>query len=94
MPYVDDASKRRVEVGSGSLTVGELTYGLQQVVQDFLLDRVRCEGTLRYEHCAQVLGALEGCKADFVDRVLLPYEATKAAQNGDVWDVRLIATNR
>lgn len=93
MPYVGPTSKQRVAAGSGGLTTGELTYQLQQVVQTFLLDRQRV-GELTYSALAGVLGALDGCKADFIDRILLPYEAVKCATNGDCWDARLIATNR
>lgn len=93
MPYVNETQKQRVAVGAGSLTTGELTYALQQVINAHLLDRLRI-GALTFQQLAEVVGALECCKADFIDRILMPYEARKAAENGDVWDAKLIATNR
>jgi len=94
MPYVNEASKQRVASGSGGLGSGELTYQLQQVIQGFLLDRLRINGQIRYDDLGDVTHALVLCQADFVDRIVLPYEAVKCATNGDVWDSRLIATNR
>ena len=91
MPYVNQEARDRIDRGHCPETVGELTYELQQLVQRYLL---RLNRPLHYSDHAEVLAALKGCEADFIDRILLPYEATKAAENGDVWDARLIATNR
>ncbi len=82
MPYI--TKNRRDQIARG-LTVhgpGELTYQLQQVINDFLSDF-----GVEYRTIAECLGALEGCKADFIDQVLLPYEAKKRKENGTVWTI-------
>ena len=91
MPYVTHEARNRIDRGHCPETVGELTYEMQQLAQRYLL---RLDRELHYSDHAEVLAALEGCKADFIDRILMPYEATKCAENGDCWDERLIATNR
>lgn len=93
MPYI--AESARLDYAPGAYlradNVGTLTFQLQQLVQDYLLLAHQMHGgTLRYADLAEVLGAIEGAKADFIDRILLPYEACKAAENGDVWDPRLV----
>jgi hypothetical protein len=40
---------------------------------------------LKYQTLAECLGALEGAKLDLIERVVKPYEAKKAEENGDVW---------
>ena len=80
MPYIEP--KIRVMLGAGVYPrdVGELTYVIQQTINNYL-----SEHRLRYQALAEVLGALEGAKADFINRVLLPYETKKRKENGDVW---------
>ena len=63
---------------------GVLTYQIQQAIQNFLLAE-----DVSYARLAAVLGCLEGAKADFIDRVLLPYEHVKCKDNGDVWQTSL-----
>jgi hypothetical protein len=79
MPYIDQSSRDWV-VSHGAESLGDLTFLLQNTIKEYLQHR-----PVRYATYAEVLGALEGCKADFIDRVLLPYERTKCAENGDVW---------
>lgn len=81
MPYLTPEDRERVLRAGRTNTVGELTYGIQQIVALFMRDR-----GLSYQTCAEVLGALEGVKADFVRRVLNPYEELKQRDNGDCWD--------
>lgn len=82
MPYITQGAKDALADGAQPHDAGELTYLLQQVVQDYI--RSATHG-YRYQTYAEVLGALEGCKADFVDRILLPHERNKKLDNGDVW---------
>lgn len=81
MPYLTTEAKSKLDAGTVPRTAGELTYLLARQVQKYLPEE------LRYEHMATVLGALEGCKSDFIDRILLPYEHRKWRDNGDVWNV-------
>ncbi len=89
MPYIPkDSRPGQVE------NVGELTYKLQNTIMEYLEQRSLAtefgyregiEQGLHYSDLAEVVAALECCKADFVDRILLPYEHKKCAENGDVW---------
>lgn len=82
MPYIRSEDK----IKDLPKNAGELTYAIQQVLKIYL------EGTgLRYAHIAEVLGALEGAKLDFVERIVKPYENQKRMQNGDVWPLTLTA---
>ena len=40
---------------------------------------------LNYQTCNDVMGALEGAKAEFYRRVVGPYEDQKIEENGDVY---------
>lgn len=86
MPYITDQHKKLLAAEDSfgrlrkRLTAGELTYCLQQVLKDYL------GKDFRYEDLAVCLGALEGAKADFIDRIVLPYEHNKRKENGDCWD--------
>lgn len=91
MPYISSQRRRTIQKGmngdgrgvvpgDGLLTPGELTYVLQQVVKNYITDR-----DLSYTTLVEAMGALEGCRADFVNRVLIPFEEGKRVENGDVW---------
>lgn len=89
MPYINKHDRAKfynldsdpMDVPTAPETVGELTYLITRTVQRYLT-----EHGITYSTQAQVLGALEGAKADFIRRVLNPYEATKERENGDVWE--------
>lgn len=85
MPYL--AGKRKLELAAGAraTTAGDLTYLLTMTLQDYLSGR-----PMRYEDLAVCLGALEGAKADFINRVVTPYENGKRLHNGDVWPEELL----
>ena len=89
MPYCTEEAKHRIDHGNQPQNVGELTYKLTSVIQAYLH-----EHGLRYQQVAEISGALHQCSRDFDERIVMPYEATKVAENGDVWDSSLIATNR
>lgn len=80
MPYIDEHAKRELRAGRRARTVGELTYQIQRDLKQYLKNHDHSYSTM-----AEILGALEGAKADFVERVLKPYEQRKCDQNGDVW---------
>jgi hypothetical protein len=62
-----------------------LTYLLQQSLLTYLEHK-----DLRYQTIAEVLGAIEGVKLDFIERVVKPYEEQKRKDNGDVWPNSLL----
>jgi hypothetical protein len=80
MPYIKQHQKARLNAGAAAQNAGELTYQFQQTILRHI-----GEGELKYETLARVLGALEGAKLDFIERVVKPYEAKKQEENGDVW---------
>lgn len=84
MPYIK--MKERARAGHSPETAGELNFQLTQVVQDF----VHRNG-LSYSTINDVVGALEGAKAEFQRRVVGPYEDTKILTNGDVYDQDLLS---
>jgi hypothetical protein len=83
MPYItqdvriDMAEKLCVPEMS---TPGELNYVLTTVVLDYLEAH-----ELSYSTINDILGAMEGAKAEFYRRVAAPYEDRKIKQNGDVY---------
>jgi hypothetical protein len=61
------------------LTAGELNFAFTSLINQYLATR------LNYQTINDVLGALEGTKAEFYRRVVIPYEDTKIKENGDVY---------
>jgi len=82
MPYIPSERKADL-VNETPKTVGELTFVLQREIQRYLMGRPE----IRYADLAAVLGALEGAKADFIERILIPYEEKALERNGDVWSL-------
>lgn len=62
------------------VNAGELNYLFTCIIRNY----VRKHG-LRYQQINDVVGALEGAKAEFQRRVVVPYEDSKIAENGDVY---------
>jgi hypothetical protein len=82
MPYIGKHQREKLEHARPAGSVGELTYCIQQE----LLKYIQLCG-LTYQTLAECLGALEGAKADLIERVLKPYESNKRTENGDVWSL-------
>ena len=89
MPYI--VQERRVALDGAILglagyenvkieTTGELNYLLTLVVRKYLDTH-----GLKYATLNDVVGALDGAKAEFQRRVVAPYEDTKIKENGDVY---------
>jgi hypothetical protein len=84
MPYISQEAKDGLEHHIAQ-NVGELTYEVTSQLAMFLDERLGRTDELHYEDLAVCLAALEGAKADFIERVLKPYERQKAIENFDVW---------
>lgn len=84
MPYIKDDRKDELTHGAAPANAGDLTYVIQQEINRYL----SVHG-LRYQQIAEVLGAIEGAKLDFIERVVKPYEHKKCVENGDVWPLHL-----
>lgn len=81
MPYIPPARKKEIDNHDAApANAGDLTYVIQQALNRYL----QVHG-LRYQQIAEVLGAIEGAKLDFIERVVKPYEQKKLRDNGDVW---------
>lgn len=99
MPYVRKDIRGFLNAGNAGDGVGELTYSLQHVLLEYL-ENILCppsagykEGVgrdLTYDDLIGCVKALEGARIDFEDRILLPYERRKRAENGDVWPKALL----
>lgn len=81
MPYIKQADKTRLETEDATAkSVGELNYLITSVIKAYLEDY-----GLSYKTINDILGALEGAKAEFYRRVAIPYETKKIKENGDVY---------
>ena len=81
MPYISVADRQQLEKRK-PLTVGELTYLLYKACRQYLNTGKK---EYRYQHLAEVLGALEATKLEFYARVVRPYEDIKIKESGDVF---------
>lgn len=86
MPYIlqtiREAFKQRSAEGHNPRTrvAGELNYEITLKLIKYL----EYNG-LDYQSINDVIGALEGAKAEFQRRVVAPYENSKIRANGDVY---------
>ena len=89
MPYIKKEARAELDTCKRSPeTAGELNYAFTQLIIDY----VRCAG-LSYQAINDVVGALEGAKAEFQRRVAAPYEDKKIQENGDVYPADFVALN-
>lgn len=84
MPYIKQAHRDEIE-GSGSspyamLNPGDLNYKITLLLIDYLNTH-----DLKYQTINDIMGALEGAKAEFYRRIAAPYEDKKIKENGDVY---------
>lgn len=99
MPYIDEKTKQLLQMTElefhGPHTTGELTYLIQQAIQEYLLFKLHQReltdpNHLRYADVAEVLGSLEGARADVIRRILTPLEERAQDMNGDVWSFEIL----
>ena len=82
MPYITKDKREEVELDSNTRTpenAGELNYQLTDVISFYLQEK-----GLKYQTINDIIGALEGCKAEFQRRIVGPYEDLKITENGDI----------
>jgi hypothetical protein len=82
MPYLTKPKRQELAKGRIPNDSGELSYQLTQVINDFYHSRPNggWNGAI-----APILAALEGARLGFMQEVVIPYEASKRAENGDVF---------
>ncbi len=80
MPYIAQDRRAELDPMVHPETPGELNYCVTLVVVDYLKRKGLSYGTIN-----DIVGALEGAKAEFYRRVAIPYEDRKIQENGDVY---------
>ena len=83
MPYIKQERRIQLDIPDGISSpdyAGELNYKITCLCRNYCQ-----EHGLSYARINDVLGALEGAKAEFYRRVAVPYEDMKIAENGDVY---------
>jgi hypothetical protein len=78
MPYIKD--DRRARARNYPASAGELNFAITSLLKEYIERE-----TLSYQVINDIVGALEGAKAEFYRRVAVPYENAKMAENGDVY---------
>ncbi len=80
MPYIKREDRESLKGGNHTFkNSGELNYYIHLVITDYIEDK-----GFSYQTCNDILGALEGVKAEFYRRKVAPYEDEKIAENGDI----------
>lgn len=80
---IQEASKGYFEIqdiGCQLKNSGELNYVITCIIKHYFY----ANGG-RYQQINDVIGALEGAKAEFGRRIVIPYEDRKRKENGDVY---------
>ena len=81
MPYINRERREAIKDNPEPNNPGELNYLLTKAVHYY------CERKgLNYVTINDIIGALEGAKLEFYRRVAVPYENSKLAENGDVYE--------
>lgn len=93
MPYIKEHRKERIvekTMGNDGFnrlistldieTAGELNYAITEMIKIYFKNNGG-----NYQAINDIVGALEGAKAEFQRRVVAPYEDEKIKENGDVY---------
>lgn len=80
MPYITPDRRIAIDSGTRPATAGELNYQLTQAIKSYWVN-----GPRNYQSINDIIGALEGAKAEFQRRIVAPYEDGKIRDNGDVY---------
>jgi hypothetical protein len=81
MPYIKKCERRLA--AENPINPGELNYALTKVALEYL-----DEFPLNYAKLNEIVGAFDLAKAEFIRRVVAPYEDKKRDENGDVYPER------
>lgn len=86
MPYITKNRRDALEpylqalLDEADVIPGEYNYILTKLMHNF----VKRKG-LRYSTLNAIVGFVECAKAEFARKVVVPYEKTKIAENGDIF---------
>lgn len=78
MPYIKKETREVARFEPSS--AGELNFAITMLIKTYQQFR-----GLSYQTVNDIVGALEGAKAEYQRRVVAPYENSKIAENGDVF---------
>jgi len=81
MPYIRSIERIDRIVNKNLTGPGKLNY----IISIHLNEYIKEHG-LNYQTLNDILGAVEGAKLEIYRRVAAPYENSKIAENGDVFD--------
>lgn len=84
MPYIEQEARVRMEDGRIPENAGELNYAIHLLLENYLYAKGEC-----YQTYNDMMGALEGVKAELYRRRVAPYENKKIQENGDIIFYRL-----
>jgi hypothetical protein len=85
MPYIPKSRRKQImevfidEMFPQLTTAGELNYFLSATLISYVMDN-----GLNYQTINDIIGAIEGAKAEFQRKVVAPYEDKKISENGDL----------
>ena len=80
MPYIKEHRREELEESSAIINPGELNYKITLLLTNYMHGK-----GLNYQTINDIMGALEGAKAEFYRRIAAPYEDKKIKENGDVY---------
>jgi len=88
MPYIIPSQREKYTDALKTLKELMLDYGtssgeLNYLIYSLCLIYMKEKGTT-YKHLEDVVGTLENVKAEFIRRVVFPYEDQKIELNGDI----------
>lgn len=78
MPYIKPIAREFAK--SCPMAAGELNYAITFLISNYFHRMGGC-----YQQINDVIGALDGAKAEFYRRIAVPYEDEKIKENGDVY---------
>lgn len=78
MPYIDKI--KRADAEFNPIAAGELNFAFCKLMMHYMDAKGKS-----YQTINDIIGAIEGAKAEFQRRVVAPYEDQKAKENGDVF---------
>ena len=80
MPYITALRRQEIDNGGFPMTAGELNYVITTKALEYLHNT-----ELNYQTLNDIIGAFEGAKLEFYERVVRPYEESAIQRNGDVY---------
>ena len=90
MPYITQSKREEISPyikdllsyidNADTITSGHLNYIITLIIKHIY------NRNISYQSANDIVGALEGAKAEFQRRMLAPLENSKIKENGDVYD--------